>query len=406
MMENTFFFEDIEYSVTSDPNGYNPFVDNFKQQYQCEIDQLIIEGRIIKVEEKPINEKRGWHYFGKNKFEVIKTELNEFYRIIEPERLRLNPHLIDQIKFDAERKKAEIENLQNDYLNKENNAKTFAENHWEYSDVESWLYVINKIVEQPLYIIEAIEKYPESIEENQLIYFRHDYIKSRIGFASDKHIIRTFDINRLIYSKLVKEINIKSLFYFFEQLIEVLQIYSEIDYIKTQLFKLLFDEFYVFYERGVTEFNLHEFKNIETVKKQLNELNTGTPQTKKIFNSLKVKELKILTDTPVNIDILIKKINFKYKEEFKIIIGELNESKVNPQKAKGKEFTAVASILYHTGWITKNTTFADCLRTFSMAYNRSMPTYKETQVKECIDAVKRKAPFLDKLPFVDKPPTK
>jgi hypothetical protein len=116
------------------------------------------------------------------------------------------------------------------------------------------------------------------------------------------------------------------------------------------------------------------------------------------------KELPEIIPLPQTAN-LVQKIIFKYREIFNSTLAEINESSLNPHRAKGKDFTAIASILYNTGWVSKNTTFADWLREFSDAYKRPIPTYKESQVKDSVEFARRKAPFLDKLTVASKTPT-
>jgi len=88
------------------------------------------------------------------------------------------------------------------------------------------------------------------------------------------------------------------------------------------------------------------------------------------------------------------------KNKAEDFFSQLSKSRADPKRLKRNEFTAIASMFYRTGWIVKKMTFADWLRTLSEFYDRPIPTYKETQVKDCIEVLKRKAPFLEKLPFV------
>ena len=96
---------------------------------------------------------------------------------------------------------------------------------------------------------------------------------------------------------------------------------------------------------------------------------------------------------------LTKKIKSQYKVIFEEAIRDINESRINPQSAKDNEFTALASILYRTDWIHRGTSFADWLRTFSVAYNKPVPKYKESQVKKNKEKLFKKAPFLEFPPY-------
>src|SRR5665648_32089 len=145
--------------------------------------------------------------------------------------------------------------------------------------------------------------------------------------------------------------------------------------------------------------------------KRLREENTNT----KIINISLVESIKNRSEIPIHksatkpidttipdiieIEKLSVKIYFKHREKFKSVIKDLSTSLINPQKANGVNFTALASIFYNSGWISKKDISFNCwLTTFSEAYHRlKIPSYKETQVKDHVVALKRKVPFLDLL---------
>ena len=127
---------------------------------------------------------------------------------------------------------------------------------------------------------------------------------------------------------------------------------------------------------------------------------------KELYLGETVKEIKTIPQEsigepikPFDIKVLVEKIKHKYKETFEMAMYEVNSSRVNPQNAKKKEFTTVASILFRNEWIVSKTSFTDWLSAFSMAYNRPVPSYKESQVMKSIESLIRKAPFLEKPPF-------
>jgi hypothetical protein len=319
-------YEDIACSVNPDPNIYEFGIRSINEQNKCDIEKLVNEGIVIKVKHEPSPENWSWVFIGKNKFEAMKNELYEYYKINNPERLRLNPHLIDQIRFNTVQKKAAIQNLQQQLLNIENNPISFANDVWEYLDVDSWLYIINIIIEQPIYIIEAIEKYSDKIETNQRDYLRYEYINSKILFGRDKHneSSRGMQFNFMMTVKMGKGIDIKPLIYFFEGLIEELSTYtSGIDYIDTPLFRLLFSEFNVFYSREIGKYNPESFPNIEHVKKRLNELKPQQIETlSQIHNQIEIadQETKAKPDHSKLLTALNKYISGINADEFTNII--------------------------------------------------------------------------------------
>lgn len=68
------------------------------------------------------------------------------------------------------------------------------------------------------------------------------------------------------------------------------------------------------------------------------------------------------------------------------------------QTSKGYVFATVALIFYQTGWVINTPTFKEWLLIFSLAFNRSKSSYKRNDVEQYIEEMKRKIPFLDKLP--------
>jgi len=152
----------------------------------------------------------------------------------------------------------------------------------------------------------------------------------------------------------------------------------------------------------------------ERKKKELKNLREKSENDKVLIDSLIIANQNNTQATPVpeKVDFTRLLLNVKKdrdnetRNKAENILSQLSKSRADPKRLKGNEFTAIASMLYRTGWIVKKMTFADWLRTFSEAYQRPLPKYKETQVKVCIESVIIKSPFLKELPFVGKPPSK
>lgn len=153
---------------------------------------------------------------------------------------------------------------------------------------------------------------------------------------------------------------------------------------------------------------------VERKKKELENLREKSENDKIIIVSLKNAIKNNIVVAPLtdkqdfsNLLLKVKKDrDNKTRNEVEDILLQLNQTRANPQKVNRKEFTAIASLLYRTGWVVKKLAFLDWLREFSETYGRSTPTYKETQVKIGIESVLTKAPFLKELPFIGKPPNK
>ena len=108
------------------------------------------------------------------------------------------------------------------------------------------------------------------------------------------------------------------------------------------------------------------------------------------------------TDLEIDISGVLLKIKFDKNEDTKKrvrnILTELNERKLLTDSID-KEFTAIASILYNTGWVVNINTFTAWLLLLSNACNRvKKPNYKESGVKDSVKQIKQKYQFLDSLP--------
>jgi hypothetical protein len=103
----------------------------------------------------------------------------------------------------------------------------------------------------------------------------------------------------------------------------------------------------------------------------------------------------------VDFSIILKKIKFdkdeKTKKEANRYLEELSDND-NFKNANAKEFSAVALIIYKTGWISNTKTFSEWLAIFSEAFDKKKPTYKVNQIENETKTMKIKIPFLDKLP--------
>lgn len=119
--------------------------------------------------------------------------------------------------------------------------------------------------------------------------------------------------------------------------------------------------------------------------------------------NIKPEMLNETTDQIKKVDfkLLLLRIRFDKDEETKKKVEgcllQLSNSECFT-KANAKEFTAVALIFFQTGWIINTKTFSEWLSVFSKAFAREKSTYKMNQVETSSEAMKRKIPFLDRLP--------
>ena len=116
-----------------------------------------------------------------------------------------------------------------------------------------------------------------------------------------------------------------------------------------------------------------------------------------------LEDLKLLgKSNGLDLSNILLKIRFDKdgatKKRVEKILTELNEKKLLTE-SKDNEFTAVASILYKTGWVINISTFSGWLKLLSTECNRdNTPVYKENQVKDLAGKIKQKYSFLDTLP--------
>ncbi len=256
-MGNTILFEDMEYSVTSDPDGYNHFIDNFNKQFHCNIDQLIIDGRIIKLKEN-----QGWHFFGKNKFDTMKNNLDEYLKIIDFSRLKLNPHLKGEIAFNCNMESQYIKEVLESYFNEfPDDVLTF---------VMPFNLICSTIIQLPAIVLEAFDKYPNSGENEQLIYCRYDFIHSKTQLAFDKFRERNIALEQAFNYFLAKDNKrpLISLFIFTDTFINILK-YSDTGTknFDTKLFREFFSSIMNYKERFISVFEDFKYSNIIEVER-------------------------------------------------------------------------------------------------------------------------------------------
>ena len=145
----------------------------------------------------------------------------------------------------------------------------------------------------------------------------------------------------------------------------------------------------------------------ERKKKELENLREKSEKDKVLIDSLIIANQNNARATlvPGKVDFTILLLNIKKdrddvtRNKAEDFFSQLNESRSDPKKVNGKEFTAIASILYNTGWVVNINTFTAWLLLLSNACNRvKKPNYKESGVKDSVKQIKQKYQFLDSLP--------
>jgi hypothetical protein len=124
-------------------------------------------------------------------------------------------------------------------------------------------------------------------------------------------------------------------------------------------------------------------------------------------NIVKDKDVKrIITssakDNEIDYTELIKRIRFDKDEETK---KRAKDNLIQLGKAdyfttcNAKEFAAVALIFFQTGWVINTSSFKEWKSIFAKAFNREDSTYKANHLKENMEFMRTKIPFLDKVPI-------
>ena len=161
--------------------------------------------------------------------------------------------------------------------------------------------ILKGIADQPLFLVEAFEKFPDNLPENELIYFRHYHIFRKVDPVKDK--FNGFKKNledeiRLLavqdeakFKKLLQ-----GLFFFTEQFISDLKRNShEYKYLDSLLFEIFFKEiiyFKSYYQSAFGDFHFPEINEIEKkiILKKDEKAVIKKKRQKKILNNLDSNE--------------------------------------------------------------------------------------------------------------------
>ena len=154
------------------------------------------------------------------------------------------------------------------------NLKTFIGS--STSNTHALRIMVKGIVEQPLYLVEALQQFPDTLPENEKYYFRQKWINDKLEFAKDKFtgykISLENEIRELAATdpeKLKKSLN--GLFLFKEQFISDLKQYqTEFKYLYSPLFKLFLNEIIYFKSYYLNEFGEFHFPEKKTEPPSVN----------------------------------------------------------------------------------------------------------------------------------------
>jgi hypothetical protein len=150
------------------------------------------------------------------------------------------------------------------------NLKTFIGN--STSNTDALRIIVKEMINQPLYLVEALQQYPDTLPENEKYYFRQKWVIDKMQFAKDKFTgyknkLET-EIRKLAATDPEKLRKLLSgIFLFTEQFISDLkQHQTEFKFLYSALFKLYLNEiiyFKSYYLALIGEFHFPEINAIE-----------------------------------------------------------------------------------------------------------------------------------------------
>jgi len=205
----------------------------------------------------------------KTKMNVIKQELNDFYKIVDIKLIELNPHLKDKIITFCTKKETIVKNLLAEYFGNITNGSIFK---------LPLFSICTQIIKQPIFIIEAIDLFNNNLNNNEITFYRHKQIKDKLEFGKNKFDTFNIKLEKEFNSQLLKDENKKNLlrlFLFTEQFINELKYYRPlgINYFESPLFQKFLNSILKYKSRFIAFHGNFDFNNIN----ELIELNKALP---------------------------------------------------------------------------------------------------------------------------------
>lgn len=250
--------EEIPASISFNTVNLKAHIDNHNKKNDYKLEKWIKSGDLIAIEN---------HLFVN--MLLLKLKKTETEEIINLFSIRLNlENRHEEIKQFVEMKTKTFRDLFN----------KFFENSPYKSKIENFLFVvIIKTLKQPLIIVDSLLKYPETLEENKKNYYRSRCILGNFKFANDKFFpsklyFNNFISQLIIESKLEAKGLLNNVFIFFEQVINGMRYYNNIqfDYINSPLFISLFKEIITcknYYESFIGDMKFRNILEVEEIIK-------------------------------------------------------------------------------------------------------------------------------------------
>jgi len=253
--------KDIPHSLSFQKENCKIHILNWNNENDNNLTKWIKSGEMIEVEkclfvrQDIMNDK--------------KRSVDNLFGLIDMVAINLS-EIYDEVKFICDNKAAGIENMLDSFFAKSNDIHV---NLPFYS-------LCPKIIKQPLYLIEAYDKYPNSLTEEKKIYYRYKYLNAKIEFGKDKFLEYRKELSRIIRVDISNENKklVKSVFLFMEQFIEDLSSLhrTQFNYFESPLFKLLFEEIMKFKGYYIATFDRFTFENILKIEKLLKKNKTDS----------------------------------------------------------------------------------------------------------------------------------
>jgi len=296
-------------------NNYEIVIRDWNKKNNNNLSKWLKSGQMVKIEE--------WNFISKERLIKQEQVLKDLYGLIDMVIIN-NANLHDQIMHMCKNNAHYIKNTIDDYF-----ASAIG-----IQITLPFVSLCPKIIEQPLYLIEAHLKYNDNLSDEQKIYYRYDYLMNKIGFGKDKFIEYKHNLNSSIrFETLNKNKDIiNSMFLFIEQFIDDLNSMhrTQFNYIASPLFRLLFEEIIRAKDYYIAVFGNFTFKNILKIENALKTLEPIAIDDIQTTNKLTIKEEKeIITKSK-------PKYAAKYYALYHWILIEMGKAKLWELNENGK----------------------------------------------------------------------
>ncbi len=203
-----------------------------------------------------------WYYIEKNRLLELEKQLNDYLKIVDLNLITLNAGLKEEIVHYCNITEHTVKILLEQYFNQFQN---------EHTLTMPFFSLCAKIIQQPIYILDAIEKFSYSLNNEQLIFYRHDFIHSKIKFAKDKFIGFNISLERLFNQNLAQSNNkneLLNVFLFTEQFINELKFYVPpgLNYFESPLFISFFKSIINYKKRYISVYGNFDYGNITEIE--------------------------------------------------------------------------------------------------------------------------------------------